>query len=176
MLEHAAAGMATEAFTDFVVGHGELWSALLFSATVKALGYDCQFMDTREVLVVTPTSDGNSVDIQYDLSNDRLDAWVRKNGAPEVIVATGFIAKNPLGQVTPAVYRHLVVTLVVACKLQFVTCLRCCLLFASAANLSSGCNEEAGALQVLCTSFAAWRTCVFTGRNCLGRHQIRQAV
>ena len=95
-----AAGMATEAFTDFVVGHGELWSALLFSATVKALGHDCQFMDTREVLVVTPTSDGNSVDIQYDLSNDRLDAWVRNNGAPEVIVATGFIAKNPLGQVS----------------------------------------------------------------------------
>ncbi|DBA71735.1 TPA: Bifunctional aspartokinase/homoserine dehydrogenase 1, chloroplastic [Trebouxia sp. C0005] len=94
------AGMATEAFTDFVVGHGELWSALLFAATVKTLGSNCQFMDTREVLVVTPTSDGNSVDIQYDLSNDRLDAWVRKNGAPEVIVATGFIAKNPLGQVT----------------------------------------------------------------------------
>ena len=95
-----AAGMATEAFTDFVVGHGELWSALLFSATVKGLGHDCQFMDTREVLVVTPTSDGNSVDIQYDLSNDRLDTWVRNNGAPEVIVATGFIAKNPLGQVS----------------------------------------------------------------------------
>lgn len=107
--ECAAAGMATEAFTDFVVGHGELWSALLFSAIVKALGYDCQFMDTREVLVVTPTSDGNSVDIQYDLSNDRLDAWVRKNGAPEVIVATGFIAKNPLGQVISAGHHHLVV-------------------------------------------------------------------
>lgn len=91
--------MATEAFTDFVVGHGELWSALLFAATVKSLGYNCAFMDTRDVLVVTPTSDGNSVDIQYDVSNARLDAWVQKNGAPEVIVATGFIAKNPLGQV-----------------------------------------------------------------------------
>ena len=91
--------MATEAFTDFVVGHGEVWSALLFTATVKSLGHNCTFMDTREVLVVTPTSDGNSVDIQYDVSNVRLDAWVQKNGAPEVIVATGFIAKNSLGQV-----------------------------------------------------------------------------
>ena len=98
----AAAGMATEAFTDFVVGHGELWSALLFAATVKALGYECKFMDTRDVLVVTPTSAGDSVDIQYDMSNERLDDWVRKNGAPEVIVATGFIAKNPLGQVLPS--------------------------------------------------------------------------
>ncbi len=154
--------MASEAFTDFVVGHGELWSALLFSATVKALGYDCQFMDTREVLVVTPTSDGNSVDIQYELSNDRLDAWVRKNGAPEVIVATGFIAKNPLGQVTPAVHCHLVMMSLVACKLQFVTCLRCCLLFASVAKFSSGCNEEAGAIQAVCISFAAWCIYMFT--------------
>ena len=94
--------MATEAFTDFVVGHGELWSALLFAATVKALGYECKFMDTRDVLVVTPTSAGDSVDIQYDMSNERLDDWVRKNGAPEIIVATGFIAKNPLGQVLPS--------------------------------------------------------------------------
>ena len=91
--------MATEAFTDFVVGHGELWCALLFSATVKSLGYDCKFMDTREVLVVTPTSGDNSVDPQYEASNERLDAWVQKNGVPEVIVATGFIAKNPSGQV-----------------------------------------------------------------------------
>ena len=95
----AAAGMATEAFTDFVVGHGELWCALLFSATVKAMGYECKFMDTREVLVVTPTSGDNSVDPQYEASNDRLDAWVQKHGVPEVIVATGFIAKNPMGQV-----------------------------------------------------------------------------
>lgn len=92
--------MATEAFTDFVVGHGELWCALLFAATVKSLGYDCKFMDTRDVLVVTPTSGDNSVDPQYEASNERLDAWVQKNGVPEVIVATGFIAKNPLGQVS----------------------------------------------------------------------------
>lgn len=93
--------MATEAFTDFVVGHGELWCALLFSATVKSMGYDCKFMDTRDVLVVTPTSGDNSVDPQYEASNAKLDAWVQGNGVPEIIVATGFIAKNPLGQASP---------------------------------------------------------------------------
>ena len=31
----AAAGVVMEAFTDFVVGHGELWSALLFAATLR---------------------------------------------------------------------------------------------------------------------------------------------
>lgn len=93
--------MATEAFTDFVVGHGELWCALLFSATVKSMGYDCKFMDTRDVLVVIPTSGDNSVDPQYEASNAKLDAWVQSNGVPEIIVATGFIAKNPLGQASP---------------------------------------------------------------------------
>lgn len=30
-----AAGHATESFTDFVVGHGELWSAQMLSAVVR---------------------------------------------------------------------------------------------------------------------------------------------
>ena len=43
-----AAGMVTDAFSDYVVGHGELWCAQLFAATVRRLGTDCGFMDTRE--------------------------------------------------------------------------------------------------------------------------------
>ncbi|KAK9826886.1 hypothetical protein WJX81_004474 [Elliptochloris bilobata] len=94
------AGMVTDAFSDYVVGHGELWCAQLFAATVRRQGTDCGFMDTREVLVVTPTADGNSVDVDYDVSDARLDAWAQRHGVPQVIVATGFIAKNPAGQVT----------------------------------------------------------------------------
>ena len=37
-----------------------------------------------QVLVVTPTSDGNSVDVEYEASNERLDAWARQHGAPSV--------------------------------------------------------------------------------------------
>ena len=40
--------MVTDAFSDYVVGHGELWCAQLFAATVRRLGTDCGFMDTRE--------------------------------------------------------------------------------------------------------------------------------
>ena len=40
--------MVTDAFSDYVVGHGELWCAQLFAATVRRLGADCGFMDTRE--------------------------------------------------------------------------------------------------------------------------------
>lgn len=109
------AGMATEAFTDFVVGHGELWCAQLLAATCKQMGADVAFMDTRDILVVTPTADGNAVDVQYDVTNKKLDMWGQVNGVPrvrmhrgqhtpapyaQVVVATGFIARNPAGQAT----------------------------------------------------------------------------
>jgi len=94
------AGMATDAFADFVVGHGELWCALLFAAACRVQGGDSAFMDTRDVLVVRATADGNNVDVEYDLSNAKLDKWAEQYGAPPIIVATGFIAKDPKGYVT----------------------------------------------------------------------------
>ena len=79
-----AAGMVTEAFSDFVVGHGELWCAQLFNATLRKMGIDSAFMDSRDVLVVTATSDGNSVDVEYEDSNQQLDRWAQKHGSPAV--------------------------------------------------------------------------------------------
>jgi aspartokinase/homoserine dehydrogenase 1 len=82
--------MSTDAFADFVVGHGELWSAQLMAACIKQLGGDVRFMDTRDVLVVTPTSDGSSVDLQEDVSNTRLDQWFTKHGTPKVGKSAGW--------------------------------------------------------------------------------------
>lgn len=50
--------MVTDAFSDYVVGHGELWCAQLFAATVRRLGADCGFMDTREARSTPLTSAG----------------------------------------------------------------------------------------------------------------------
>lgn len=36
------AGMSTDAFSDFVVGHGELWSAQLFALCCRQMGADAQ--------------------------------------------------------------------------------------------------------------------------------------
>ena len=94
------AGMCTEAYEEFIVGHGELWCARLMTARCRQLGISVRFMDAREVLVVSPTADGLSVDVHYNRSDANLDAWCQKNGSPEVIIATGFIAKTPSGQVT----------------------------------------------------------------------------
>uniref|UniRef100_A0A0E0EKK1 ACT domain-containing protein n=1 Tax=Oryza meridionalis TaxID=40149 RepID=A0A0E0EKK1_9ORYZ len=75
------AGHATESFSDFVVGHGEIWSAQLF------------WMDTREVLVVNPTG-SNQVDPDYLESEKQLEKWFARQPA-ETIIATGFIASTP---------------------------------------------------------------------------------
>ena len=43
--------MSTDAFADFVIGHGELWCAQLLAAACRLEGADAKFMDTREILV-----------------------------------------------------------------------------------------------------------------------------
>ncbi|XP_078431758.1 bifunctional aspartokinase/homoserine dehydrogenase 1, chloroplastic-like [Wolffia australiana] len=87
------AGHATESFTDFVVGHGELWSAQLLSAVIKKSGRDCTWMDTREVIIVNPTG-SNQADPDYLESEKRLETWFQHNSV-DTIVATGFIASTP---------------------------------------------------------------------------------
>ncbi|XP_058073858.1 bifunctional aspartokinase/homoserine dehydrogenase 2, chloroplastic-like isoform X2 [Magnolia sinica] len=87
------AGHATESFSDFVVGHGELWAAQMLSLVIKKRGMSCNWMDTRDVLVVNPTN-SNQVDPDYSESQRRLDKWLSHNPA-ETIIATGFIASTP---------------------------------------------------------------------------------
>jgi hypothetical protein len=60
-------------------------------------------MDATEILRVEPTVDGQSVNVDFEESNARLDAWAdRHGGVPEIIIVTGFIASNAAGQVRPA--------------------------------------------------------------------------
>ncbi|KAG5015330.1 hypothetical protein JHK85_021466 [Glycine max] len=87
------AGHATESFTDFVVGHGELWSAQMLSLVIRKNGTDCKWMDTRDVLIVNPTG-SNQVDPDYLESEQRLEKWYSLNPC-KVIIATGFIASTP---------------------------------------------------------------------------------
>ena len=96
----AIAGVSAGGFADFVVGHGELWCARLFVASLTAQGARAVFCDTRDVLTVTDASDGG-VDVSYEKSNADLDAWWAASagggaGAP-IVVATGFIARTPEG-------------------------------------------------------------------------------
>ena len=111
----AGVSSTSGAFADYVVGHGELWCARLFAAALRArLGADAGVLDAREVLVVTPTPDGTSVDVEYAPSEAALDAWGakeaetrRKSGGgnsqsqlPRIVVVTGFVARTADGQPT----------------------------------------------------------------------------
>ncbi|XP_073102745.1 bifunctional aspartokinase/homoserine dehydrogenase 1, chloroplastic isoform X2 [Elaeis guineensis] len=87
------AGHATESFSDFVVGHGELWSAQMLSYAIKKSGRPCSWMDTRDVLIVNPTG-SNQVDPDYLESEKRLEKWFAQCPA-DTIIATGFIASTP---------------------------------------------------------------------------------
>ena len=59
------AGTSTQAFADFVVGHGELWTARLCAAAIRCKGFDAEWIDARDVLVVTDAEDGG-VDVDYE--------------------------------------------------------------------------------------------------------------
>eukprot|EP00271_Cylindrocystis_brebissonii_P004896 TRINITY_DN16821_c0_g1_i1.p1 TRINITY_DN16821_c0_g1~~TRINITY_DN16821_c0_g1_i1.p1 ORF type:complete len:958 (-),score=174.47 TRINITY_DN16821_c0_g1_i1:780-3653(-) len=93
------AGNATDTFSDFVVGHGELWSAQILAAAVrKESGGPCAFLDARDVLVVSPSSP-TQVDPDYEVSGQKLEQWYERTSA-DCIVATGFIARTPDGAPT----------------------------------------------------------------------------
>ncbi|KAK4787981.1 hypothetical protein SAY86_019300 [Trapa natans] len=87
------AGHATDSFTDFVVGHGELWSAQMLSSVIRSCGVDCKWMDTRDVLIVNPTN-SNQVDPDFSETEKRLEKWYSQNPS-RTIIATGFIASTP---------------------------------------------------------------------------------
>ena len=97
----AIAGTSTQAFADFVVGHGELWTARLCAAAIRCKGCDAEWIDARDVLVVTDAEDGG-VDVDYERSNANLDkvfAAAGHGSAGRVLIATGFIARTPTGRV-----------------------------------------------------------------------------
>ncbi|KAK9167713.1 hypothetical protein Scep_002904 [Stephania cephalantha] len=87
------AGHVTESFSDFVVGHGELWSAEMLSYVIRKLGVECNWMDTRDVIIVNPTS-SNQVDPDFLESERKLEEWFSRNPS-KTIIATGFIVNTP---------------------------------------------------------------------------------
>lgn len=60
---------------------------------VQKGGIGCSWMDTRDILIVHPTST-NQVDPDFVASEQRLDKWYSKNPS-KIIIATGFIASTP---------------------------------------------------------------------------------
>jgi len=80
-----------------VQGQGEVYSARLLGEHLRALGADCAVLDARDVLVVSHGELG--VDVDWDLSAQRLARWRQANPQPRV-VATGFVARDAEDRIT----------------------------------------------------------------------------
>ena len=78
-------------------GNGEIWSAYLLHALLRAEGADYALLDAREVLVVRHEELGVAVD--WDTTQGHLDAWRRENPQPRVVV-TGYVARDAEGRDT----------------------------------------------------------------------------
>ena len=84
---------------DMVTGYGEIWSAQLLSALLRSKGAGADWLDARDVLVVTLTPTVPKVD--WTQSEQRLAAWEASRGRrPDPLVVTGYVAAT--GEGVPA--------------------------------------------------------------------------
>ena len=90
--------LPSERITEFVAGHGELWSAQLLHAYLAARGHNSSWLDARRVLVVEP--DSNTVAIDWPLSQEKLKTWQANQPPSEFMIVTGYIASTHDGVAT----------------------------------------------------------------------------
>ena len=88
--------LPSERIMEFVAGHGELWSAQLLHAYLEARGHSSRWLDARQVLVVEPN--GNTVAIDWQLSQQKLKAWTTDHA--DFLIITGYIAATHDGIAT----------------------------------------------------------------------------
>ena len=81
---------------DLVSGYGEVWSAQILNAVLRASGSDVAWLDARDVLIVSRTEAG--ADVDWAASRERMTAWCARAGAmPQTLVVTGFVASTEAG-------------------------------------------------------------------------------
>lgn len=83
---------------DYVQGLGEVWSAQILTALLRARGEDAGWLDAREVLVVERGPLGVGVD--WARTGERLARWRERQPLPARLVVTGFIARTSDGRPT----------------------------------------------------------------------------
>jgi bifunctional aspartokinase / homoserine dehydrogenase 1 len=90
--------LASERIIEFVSGHGELWSAQFLHAYLKSQGHRSAWLDARKVLVAEPNT--NSVAVDWQISNQKLQAWRAAHPQTDLLVITGYIASTQDGAAT----------------------------------------------------------------------------
>ena len=93
----AVIGELPQEVLERVQGLGEVCSAHLLGEHLRARGEPCAVLDAREVLVVEHGELG--VDVDWEVSAARLQAWRARNPQPRVVV-TGFVARDRQDRIT----------------------------------------------------------------------------
>jgi aspartokinase/homoserine dehydrogenase 1 len=91
---------SSETTSDFISGHGEVWSARLLSAVLRARGASSRFVDARDVLVVE--AEGTGLKVHWEASEKRFEP--ERPQGEERIVITGYVCRAPDG--TPATLKR----------------------------------------------------------------------
>ncbi|UQA55998.1 bifunctional aspartate kinase/homoserine dehydrogenase I [Polyangium aurulentum] len=98
LLRATALGRAcSEQMLEVIAGYGELWSAQILAAYLRAQDVDAVFCDAREVLIAAPGEIGPI--IQWEGSQARMDAWLEAHPSRRLVI-TGYIASAPDGSPT----------------------------------------------------------------------------
>lgn len=79
---------------ELVLGFGELWSAQILTAVLREIEPRTEYLDAREVLVVSDSETGPIV--HWETSQNRLNQWLDQR-SPHFLVITGFIASTEKG-------------------------------------------------------------------------------
>jgi aspartokinase/homoserine dehydrogenase 1 len=90
--------LPSERIMEFVAGQGEVWSAQLLHSYLEAHGHSSSWLDARKVLVVEPH--GNTIAIDWQLSQEKLKAWQSDNALTDFLVITGYVAATHDGVAT----------------------------------------------------------------------------
>lgn len=90
-------GARSDDLLDVISGLGEIFSALLLDAHLRARGASTRWLDAREVLVVEKTPLGAMV--QWEPSRRKLAQWLNGQSAERVVI-TGFVARDGGGRIT----------------------------------------------------------------------------
>ncbi|HET6979346.1 MAG TPA: bifunctional aspartate kinase/homoserine dehydrogenase I [Pyrinomonadaceae bacterium] len=88
----------SERIMEFVAGHGELWSAQLLHAYLEANGHSSTWLDARKVLIVEPET--NTVNIDWPLSQEKVNEWIAEQDQTDFVVITGYVAATHDGSAT----------------------------------------------------------------------------
>ncbi len=86
---------ASELTEELVAGYGEVWSAQILAAHLRASGAKADWLDARQVLTVRPGELGPLVD--FEGSTERVRAFVNERADCDHLVITGYVASTPDG-------------------------------------------------------------------------------